>query len=508
MAAFHNLTNFVMRTVSDPGDADDNKGDTMANSGAAAANQGASRHQQKAVESLKITKSELSRKKKLAAKSKEQRPAIDLGRQQSDTNALSNALEGTEYAETTTAGTRSEAMYYEDEQPEEFDFRDPMDQFQAHFAAMKEDQAGGFIAEESYPDTTNGSFERTAYHAEPVASELYSQSGEETDGENTDQHGLGHYPDDGRRTPLADSQYQQLERLAEEQPAVVHNKARSLHKYSMQPQQFGSVSMQATHGSTPKRNAIAASSTPFQNGGNRRSMAAHPQAVKQPDFNQPNPISRSHMPTPGPSHAPSAFVTRPILVNRPQEPPIAPTTIKRTASKQTKAPKRQHAPAPPGYNGYVDQTSPAAMFQEEELDYSTNELASKDYGDLRQESFDFDPKAVPFRFDSKMKERNLAERLATIRDSDEVMQQHFFASLTANEWEEAGDWFLDQFADAMKKIRESRQAKRQLAERFEQEVASRNDMIATRHKRTEDELENMRRGGENVVRASTPQRQE
>ncbi|KAJ4294770.1 hypothetical protein N0V88_005004 [Collariella sp. IMI 366227] len=81
------------------------------------------------------------------------------------------------------------------------------------------------------------------------------------------------------------------------------------------------------------------------------------------------------------------------------------------------------------------------------LDYNDAELHAMSFSDLRTQPFDFDP----------------------------CYQLAFCGQLSLDEWDEAGDWFLAQFGDVVARLRKARRAKRQMVQRFEGEVAAREE---------------------------------
>lgn len=56
-------------------------------------------------------------------------------------------------------------------------------------------------------------------------------------------------------------------------------------------------------------------------------------------------------------------------------------------------------------------------------------------------------------------------------------QHEFFTRLSVDEWDEAGDWFLDKFGSVVQKLKQARRAKRDLIRQFEDEVAGREEAV-------------------------------
>jgi hypothetical protein len=130
------------------------------------------------------------------------------------------------------------------------------------------------------------------------------------------------------------------------------------------------------------------------------------------------------------------------------------------------------------------------------LDYDKETLVGMDFMSLKNESFDKDPRADDFEMDEVDMEAKLAHAMENL---DQEGQKKFFSSLPLDEWQEAGDWFLERFGDFIKHIVESRKQKRELAKRFEKEISTRHDDVSRKRKTLEDALTNMRTGGETLL---------
>jgi hypothetical protein len=142
----------------------------------------------------------------------------------------------------------------------------------------------------------------------------------------------------------------------------------------------------------------------------------------------------------------------------------------------------------------------------EDLDYPLDKLKEMNYLDLEQESFDVDPKAVAPDFDGLNDNLDLEEKLSKVKKFDPEQQRQFFESLPMEQWDKSGDWFLDQFAQLMGKIRDARKAKRELATKFEKEISSRHIAVEDRRKGIVKTMEDMRSGGVNTLRACSQDR--
>ncbi|KAK6827862.1 hypothetical protein PG987_011203 [Apiospora arundinis] len=115
-----------------------------------------------------------------------------------------------------------------------------------------------------------------------------------------------------------------------------------------------------------------------------------------------------------------------------------------------------------------------------EPDYDDGALAAMQYDDLRNEDFDFDPAQAESQSTLLPRQGTLPDKLQHYLDKDREAQATFFTSMPVGDWDDAGDWFLEKFGGVMNSLREARQAKRQMIDAFENEVAERED--AVRHK--------------------------
>jgi hypothetical protein len=150
--------------------------------------------------------------------------------------------------------------------------------------------------------------------------------------------------------------------------------------------------------------------------------------------------------------------------------------------------------------------------ESERLDYHPNELKNMSYHVLRAQSFDTDPSsATPTTgktvgLTANELQRPLTDRIALAQDEETHNQQAFFDSLSIEDWEEAGDWFLEQFGDIMRRMRGERKEKRKLAKELEDEVSKRHELVAGRKRNIEDAMGSMQSSGREVLRGGTPKR--
>ena len=126
------------------------------------------------------------------------------------------------------------------------------------------------------------------------------------------------------------------------------------------------------------------------------------------------------------------------------------------------------------------------------------------YSTLQEQAFDFDPNAADSVLPSSMDKKPLADRLAAVRKLDPKQQATFFSTLNITQWEEAGDWFLDQFSQSLAKFREMRKKKRDAAQLLEQEVHKRQRAVEKNVQVIDAAMEEMKEDGQELLRANTP----
>lgn len=132
-------------------------------------------------------------------------------------------------------------------------------------------------------------------------------------------------------------------------------------------------------------------------------------------------------------------------------------------------------------------------------DYDDQVLSSMSYKDLRDEAFDYDPSKAALAVVTNDGNVDLPTKLEQRRHRNEEEQCQFFASMPMNEWEESGDWFVDQFATLMKKMKDARREKRQAIQEFEEEAEKREEVVRMRTEAIDRKLGKMRQDGAKVV---------
>lgn len=133
-------------------------------------------------------------------------------------------------------------------------------------------------------------------------------------------------------------------------------------------------------------------------------------------------------------------------------------------------------------------------------DYDDKALASMSYADLQGQPFDVDPSAEASPSGHRTAEgNNLPARLEYYKTKSEAEQKAFFGGMSLADWDEAGDWFLEQFAAVMRQMRESRRRRREVVASFEGEIAEREEAVRARTEGVKKKLDRMKREGLKVV---------
>ncbi|KAF3036508.1 hypothetical protein E8E11_003445 [Didymella keratinophila] len=171
------------------------------------------------------------------------------------------------------------------------------------------------------------------------------------------------------------------------------------------------------------------------------------------------------------------------------------TTFKRVSATRTKAvPITQPSVEPAAVEPPVEEQF------EHVVDYDPEILSQMKYEELRDESFDKDPREQELSLPEDICEKPLAERLQFAQQKlDPTGQAKFFRALPTTEWEEAGDWFLDQFSKIITRTREARQKKRKEAQCFEKGIEDRHQHVAKKQRLVEGAMAKMQAQGEGLV---------
>jgi hypothetical protein len=173
------------------------------------------------------------------------------------------------------------------------------------------------------------------------------------------------------------------------------------------------------------------------------------------------------------------------LVSRPasRQPLVAPKlslrdgSLTRTSSRRLqKSKKRQRSP-----------------------DYNDAELNVMSYADLQKQDFDYDPQAAAMQQTSVPSGNSLEDKLAYYKEKDSLDQHQFFTQISIADWEESGDWFLDQFSSVVQKLKVARKEKRNLVANFEKEINEREEAVRNKMEGIGRTLQELRQEGQSMM---------
>ncbi|OAX81201.1 hypothetical protein ACJ72_04459 [Emergomyces africanus] len=133
-------------------------------------------------------------------------------------------------------------------------------------------------------------------------------------------------------------------------------------------------------------------------------------------------------------------------------------------------------------------------------DYPPNILETKKFADLQAESFDYNPAPPQPIFPPQDPPIPLPEKLTRLKALTTEQRQTFFASLNLAEWEESGDWIIEQFSLLLQRTKAARHERRKVAAVFEKEIERRYGLVEVEEKDIEKRLEEMRTGGIGVLK--------
>jgi hypothetical protein len=266
------------------------------------------------------------------------------------------------------------------------------------------------------------------------------------------------------------------------------------------------------------------SSTLFQNGAQIREQsraAAPPLQHGGQDIQQHGPTLPANQHPTNRRNKPDATANLPNYTNSYPSTYVQPSRSQQNLIRQPSGPRTQlqpknnvsiepHAsfkrqPLAPAIREPVMQ-QPVEQLPVEELeavpyeDYDEKTLSKMSYEELKNESFDTDPHARPSVLTEDELRKPLVERLRLVQMTlDAGQQSEFFRSLPTTEWEDAGDWFLDQFQDIIKRTKQARQKKRKLAQDLEAEVEKRYEHVSKRQHQVQQAMDKMKAQGEGLV---------
>jgi Extracellular mutant protein 11 len=133
-------------------------------------------------------------------------------------------------------------------------------------------------------------------------------------------------------------------------------------------------------------------------------------------------------------------------------------------------------------------------------DYDSEKLKGMKYSDLKSEDWDTDPNFKVFALPPQLQGKPLGDQITYYASREAEELALFYEHLSTREWEEAGDWLVEKFADLLKQLKEKRQEKRKITEGFEAEIEAREKAVRGKSDLLDKKLKDMRASGEGVLR--------
>ncbi|EFQ33155.1 hypothetical protein CGRA01v4_08808 [Colletotrichum graminicola] len=161
-----------------------------------------------------------------------------------------------------------------------------------------------------------------------------------------------------------------------------------------------------------------------------------------------------------------------------------------------RGPALQESPLPATAHGHRDKSRKRGR---ESCDYADDELKGMSYSQLREQPFDDDPARTSLRPMGPLTGDSLPVKIEHFRGQREADQREFFRQMTVSDWERSGDWFLEQFGQVAQKLKEARKSKRDMVDRFETEIAGREEAVRVRAENISKKLETIKHKGEDML---------
>lgn len=146
-----------------------------------------------------------------------------------------------------------------------------------------------------------------------------------------------------------------------------------------------------------------------------------------------------------------------------------------------------------------NQRSKSRKRRRDSCDYADDELAGMTYFQLQKQPFDDDPAKTSLQPVGPLTGDSLPVKLDHFKGQREVDQKQFFKQMKVDDWERSGDWFLEQFGEVAKKLKEARRNKRAIVKEFEDEIASREEAVRVRTENITKKLNQIKHKGEDML---------
>lgn len=133
-------------------------------------------------------------------------------------------------------------------------------------------------------------------------------------------------------------------------------------------------------------------------------------------------------------------------------------------------------------------------------DYDDVALKQMSFAELQNEPFDHDPTREVPQSPAKPPADNLGDRLKFYSGKDENIQAQFFAQMPVRDWEESGDWFLEQFGDIVRRMKEARQAKRNVVAQYETEISNREEIVRRKKESIDRKMSKLKHDSDEMMK--------
>ena len=137
------------------------------------------------------------------------------------------------------------------------------------------------------------------------------------------------------------------------------------------------------------------------------------------------------------------------------------------------------------------------------VDFDPETLFKMPYKDLQKQPFDEDlnqdkhPSLIGLP-------KSLNDRMKLFKSASAEDQAAFLASLSIDEWDEAGEWLMKQFATVMDNVVNARRDRRKIATEFEDRLAARDAEVRKKTVDVTVALKDIKKAGEDMLRGKTP----
>lgn len=140
------------------------------------------------------------------------------------------------------------------------------------------------------------------------------------------------------------------------------------------------------------------------------------------------------------------------------------------------------------------------------LDFDRETLFEMTYEKLEKQPFDEDPNQpkTPVTPSLEGPPKSLDERMELFMAKQAEERAEFLATLSIDEWEEAGEWLMGQFGSVMSRAVDARRERRKIAANFEDKLAARDSEIRKRADGVTASLKELKSGGQDLLRGKTP----